>query len=78
MSDLDEEGGELSPAAKAFLSRHQATGEPSKEQLERGLQRLAAPAPVTEAKVVPLRRKRPFLPPEVLAAAAVVPLLLGA
>jgi len=78
MSDLDEEGGELSPEAKAFLNRHQATGEPSKEELERGLQRLSAPLAAKEAKVLPLRRKRPLLPPEVLAAAAVVTILLGA
>lgn len=78
MSDLDEEGGELSPEAKAFLNRHQATGEPSKEELELGLQRLSAPLAAKEAKVLPLRRKRPLLPPEVLAAAAVVTILLGA
>ena len=77
MSDLDE-GGELSPEAKAFLSRHQNTGEPSKAALERVQHKLTAPsAPATQAKVLPLRRKRPMLPPEVMAAAAVVTLLLG-
>ena len=79
MSDIDE-GGERSPEAKAFLARHQATGEPSKEALDRVLNKLSAPAtaPAADAKVLPLRRKRPFLPHEVMAAAAVVTILLGA
>lgn len=77
MSDLDE-GGELSPEAKAFLSGHQKTGEPSKAALERVQHKLTAPSvPAPQAKVLPLRRKRPLLPPEVMAAAAVVTLLLG-
>ncbi len=71
MSDT-EEVPELSAEAKAFLGKHQATGEPSAEGLERGQQRIAS-----LARGAPLRR-RPLLPPEVMAAAAVVTLLLGA
>ena len=70
MSEREEE--ELSPEAKAFLSRHASTGEPWAELLERGKLRLASPV-----KAVPSLR-RPRFPPEVMAAAAVVVLLLGA
>lgn len=79
MSD-HEEVPELDPEAKAFLTRHQRTGEPSAEALERARQRLSAPAPsAAPAPVVRLApRRRPLVPPEVMAAAAVVLLLLGA
>ena len=73
MSDT-EDVPELSAEAKAFLTRHQATGEPSAEGLERGRQRV-----VSLARGAPSsRRRRPLLPPEVMAAAAVVIVLLGA
>src|SRR4051812_42421769 len=81
MSDQEEQVPELDSEAQAFLSRHQLTGEPSAEALERARQRLTtAPAPSAKpASVVRLApRRRPFVPPEVLAAAAVVILLLGA
>lgn len=74
MSDTDE-GGELSPEAKAFLAHHEKTGEPTAEGLERVRQRLAAPPARTP---VPVSKRRPLVAPEVWAAAAVVVLLLGA
>ena len=67
-----EDVPELSPEAKAFLSKHQATGEPSAEALERGRQRMASLGPGTTS------RRRPLFSSEVMAAAAVVTLLLGA
>ena len=71
MSDT-EDVPELSAEAKAFLRKHQATGEPSAEGLERGRQRV-----VSLERGTPSRR-RPLFPAEVMAAAAVVTLLLGA
>jgi tetratricopeptide (TPR) repeat protein len=81
MSDAENEVPALDPESKAFLARHQQTGEPSAEALERGLRRLSAPATTGTPKlasVKPLpRARRPILPPEAMAAAAVVVLLLG-
>ena len=74
MSDTDE-GGELSPEAKAFLAQHEKTGEPTAEGLERVRQRLAAPPARSPP---PVSKRRPLVAPEVWAAAAVVVLLLGA
>ncbi|MDP2269164.1 MAG: pilus assembly protein N-terminal domain-containing protein [Archangium sp.] len=80
MSDT-EEAGELSAEAKAFLAGHETTGEPSAEALERGRVRLeGAPLAVAAALMKPQqpRSRRTLFPPEVLAAAAMVSLLLGA
>lgn len=74
MSDHDEVP-DLSPEAKQFLERHERTGEPTAAGLARGQRRVAAlsqtPAPTQ------LRRRRPLVPPEVMAAAAVVAIVLG-
>lgn len=75
MSDTEEVPPELSVEAKAFLAKHEGTGEPSAEALERGRRRLGAP--VTPLRLVP-RQRRTLFAPEVLAAAAMVLLLLGA
>lgn len=80
-----EEVPELSAEAKAFLTGHVTTGEPTAEALERARARLME-APVEAAaapmKAPPLylhqRKRRAIVPPEVMAAAAVVVLLLGA
>jgi tetratricopeptide (TPR) repeat protein len=74
LSERDEEVPELSPEAKAFLSRHAATGEPSADALARGRQRLASPAVPRVVRAMRYSR----LPPEVMAAAAVVAVLAGA
>lgn len=73
MSEPDEVEA-LSPEAKSFLGRHQDTGEPPAEGLERGRQRLAALGQGS-TPVRPARRS--WLPHEVLAAAAVVAIVVG-
>ncbi len=75
MSD-PEEVPQLSAEAKAFLDGHAQTGEPSADALERGRLRLVS-APL-EAAARPAKRRSTLFPPEVMAAAAVVTLLLGA
>jgi tetratricopeptide (TPR) repeat protein len=80
----EDEVPELDADTKSFLARHQQTGEPSPEALERVRAKLSgpsAPAPAPEAKlatVTRLPKRRAMFPPEVKAAAAVVALLLGA
>lgn len=74
MSDHDEVP-DLSPDAKQFLERHERTGEPTAAGLARGQQRVAA---LTQgAGPARPRKRRPLLPPEVTAAAAVVAIVLG-
>lgn len=74
MSDHDEVP-DLSPEAKQFLERHERTGEPTAAGLARGQQRVAALA--QGAAPARLRKRRPLVPPEVTAAAAVVAIVLG-
>lgn len=75
MSDLDEVP-KLSAEATEFLVRHAATGEPAAEALARvGEKLLAAERPAAPKPATP---RRSWLPNEVMAAAAVLLLLLGA
>ena len=76
----EDEVPELDADTRSFLARHQQTGEPSPEALERVQLKLSGPpAPETKlATVTRLPKRRPMFPPEVKAAAAVVVLLLGA
>lgn len=76
-----EELPELSAEAKAFLAGHEKTGEPAADALERARLRLGGTAnevPAAPLKVLQSRTRRTLFPPEVMAAAAVVTLLLGA
>lgn len=76
-----EELPELSAEAKAFLAGHEKTGEPAADALERARLRLggtASEVPAAPLKVLQSRTRRTLFPPEVMAAAAVVTLLLGA
>jgi tetratricopeptide (TPR) repeat protein len=78
MSDL-EPVPELTPDLKRFLDQHSVTGEPTEDELSRVKARLAVPvATVTPLRVVASSPRRFGVPVEVLAAAAVLLVLLGA
>lgn len=69
----------LSDDARAFLARHEATGEPGAAEVARVRARVLASAPVAPpAQAPPRRARRLLVSGELLAVAAVIAVLLGA
>lgn len=74
MSDLNEGPGELPPELRGFYDEHRETGEPTGTQLGKALLRLHTGTRPAEPMTLSRRR---WLPPELLAAAALLIVTVG-